>query len=265
MEGQCYKCGAKCHLSNTCTKNVTERHWYMDKRKTQDAQLMQAIGDTVSTVDDQSSVTGTTPATNGRNSLGTASQGAKIPSWQAQQVHRSGTIHTQNYVQTNKHIYDWILLNTCSLINLFYNQSCVCNVHQINTTLSLGTNAGMMTTNLKAELPGYCTVWFDLQAMTDALSFGNMARQYPIQYLQELDTFQIQLCNCVNIFGCEQGDNLYDLEGHLPQEDSQQTSSSQENFSPISATSHVQTIEENAKFPSPPPPPPPPPQEDSPT
>ena len=63
-----------------------------------------------------------------------------------------------------------------------------------------------------------------------------------------MDTFQVQLHDCVNIFSCEQGDNLYVLEGHQPQEDSQQIFSSQENVSPISVTSHVQTIEENTKF-----------------
>ena len=54
-------------------------------------------------------------------------------------------------------------------------------------------------TNLKAECPGYGTVWFDPQAMTNVLSFGNIAKQYPIQYLQELDTFQVQLSDCRNI------------------------------------------------------------------
>ena len=63
-----------------------------------------------------------------------------------------------------------------------------------------------------------------------------------------MDTFQVQLHDDINIFGGEQVDNLYVLEGHQPQEDSQQTSSSQDNVSPISVTSHVQTIEENAKF-----------------
>ena len=32
-------------------------------------------------------------------------------------------------------------------------------------------------TNLKAELPGYGTVWFDPQIMTNVLSFGNIAKQ----------------------------------------------------------------------------------------
>ena len=35
-------------------------------------------------------------------------------------------------------------------------------------------------TNHKAELPGYGTVWFDPQAMTNVLRFGNIAKQYPI-------------------------------------------------------------------------------------
>ena len=36
--------------------------------------------------------------------------------------------------------------------------------------LFLLTNAGVMTTNLKAELPGYSTVWFDPQPMRNVLS-----------------------------------------------------------------------------------------------
>ena len=114
--------------------------------------------------------------------------------------------------------------------------------------LTLMMNAGMMTINLKAELPSYGTVWFEPQAMTNMLSFGNIAKQYPIQYLQASDTFQVQLSNHINIFGCKQVDNLYVLEGNQPQEGSQQTPSSQENISQVPATLHVQTIEENTKF-----------------
>ena len=141
---------------------------------------MQANGDTTSSVNDQSSVMGTTPTTNGTNSQVTASQKANRPSWQGLQVHNSGTICTPSYVQTNKHMYDWILLDTCSLIDLFCNQSFVCNMHQVNTTLSLETNVGMMTKSLKTEFPSYSIVWFDPQAITNVLSFGNIAKQYPV-------------------------------------------------------------------------------------
>ena len=112
------------------------------------------------------------------------------------------------------HMHDWILLNTCSSIDLLCNQSFVCNVHQVNTMLSLVKNAGMMTTNLRAELPGYGTVWFNPQAMTNVLGLGNIAKQYLIQYLQESDTFEVQLSNHINIFGHKQVDNLYVLEGN---------------------------------------------------
>ena len=53
----------------------------MDKMKMQDVQLMQSHGDTMSAINDQSSITGTTPTTNSPNSQGTASQEANIPSW----------------------------------------------------------------------------------------------------------------------------------------------------------------------------------------
>ena len=52
-------------------------------------------------------------------------------------------------------------------------------------------------TNLKAESHSYGTVWFDPQAIDPYKS----------------DTFQVQLHNHINIFGCEQVDNLYVLDG----------------------------------------------------
>ena len=53
----------------------------MEKMKMQDAQLTQAGGVTMSTNDDWSTMTGTTPATNGSSSQGTTSQRANRPSW----------------------------------------------------------------------------------------------------------------------------------------------------------------------------------------
>ena len=121
MEGHCYKCGAKGHLNNTCTKNVPKGQWYMDKMKMQDVQFTQASGVTTSTDDDWSNMMGTTHTTNGSSSQGTSSQGANRPSWQGLQTHKSGTIYTHNYMRTNKHMYNWSLLDTCSLINLSCN------------------------------------------------------------------------------------------------------------------------------------------------
>ena len=82
--------------------------------------------------------------------------------------------------------------------------------------LSLATNAGLMMTNLKAELPRYGTMWFDPEAMTNVLSLGNIAKQYPVSYLQQSDKFQVQLSDWINIFDHEQVDNLYVLKGNQP-------------------------------------------------
>ena len=101
----------------------------MNKMETQDTQVMQASGVTISTDDDWSTVMGTTPTTNGSSSQGTASQGASRPSWQGLQIHKSVSIYTHSYAQTNKHMYDWIFLDTCSSINLFRNQFFVSNMH----------------------------------------------------------------------------------------------------------------------------------------
>ena len=85
-------------------------------------------------------------------------------------------------------------------------------------------------TNLKTGLPGYSTVWFESHTMTNVLSFGNIAKQYPIQYVQKLDTFQVQLSKHINIFGHEQVDNLYVLGGNQPQEGSKKIPHPKETF-----------------------------------
>ena len=71
----------------------------MDNMKMQDMQLTQASGVTMSTTNDQSTVAGTTPTTNGSSSQVTTSQRANRPCWQGLQIHNSGTIYTHSYAQ----------------------------------------------------------------------------------------------------------------------------------------------------------------------
>ena len=71
------------------------------------------------------------------------------------------------------HVHELISFVIGPLCNLY-------NMHQVSTMLSLAMNAGVMMTNLKAELPGYGTVSFDPQAMTNVLSFGTITKQYLI-------------------------------------------------------------------------------------
>jgi hypothetical protein len=48
--------------------------------------------------------------------------------------------------------------------------------------LNLATNAGNLTTNKKAILPGYGKVWYADTAMTNVFSLANMERKYRITY-----------------------------------------------------------------------------------
>ena len=200
----------------------------MDKMKGQDVQLTQASGVTTSTDGDWITI-GTTPTTNGSTSQGTASQGANRPSWQGLLTRVEPFIPTVMHKPTSTCIIGSSLIHVHQLIS-FVIYSFVHSMHQVNMTLSLATNAGVMITNLKAQLSGYGTVWFDPQATTNVLSCGNIAKQYPIRYLQESDTFQVQLSNCINIFGHEQVDNLYVLEGNQPRVGSPKPPSAQETF-----------------------------------
>ena len=54
--------------------------------------------------------------------------------------------------------------------------------------------------------------------------------------------------NQINIFGCEQINNLYALKGNQPREESTKTPLTPQNDPQVHATSHVQTVEENSKF-----------------
>ena len=98
MEGQCYKFGTKGHLSNTCTKDVPTGQWYINKMKAQEAQLMQTSGATTRLDNHQSTVTGTTPTTNGLSSQGTTSQEANRPADPQKWNHLYPQIHANQQV-----------------------------------------------------------------------------------------------------------------------------------------------------------------------
>ena len=124
-------------------------------------------------------MTGSTPATSCLTSQGTATQEADRPTCQCLQIHKSGTIYTHSYVPTNKNMYNWILLNTCSLINQFCNQSfveCAPSEHNVIPCNKCRSDDDKP----EGRIAWYGMEWFDSKAMTNVLSFGNVAKRYPI-------------------------------------------------------------------------------------
>ena len=72
----------KGRLSSKCTKDVPKGRWYIDKINAQNMQLMQASELKMSTDDDWSTITGSTPATQGSSSQGASIQEGIRPIWQ---------------------------------------------------------------------------------------------------------------------------------------------------------------------------------------
>jgi hypothetical protein len=58
----------------------------------------------------------------------------------------------------------------------------VTNIQQTDEELTLTTNAGVLQMNMKANVPGWGEVWFNLTAMMNIVSYAQMVSRYPVTY-----------------------------------------------------------------------------------
>jgi hypothetical protein len=58
----------------------------------------------------------------------------------------------------------------------------VTNIQQTDEELTLTTNAGVLQTKMKADVPGWGEVWFDPTAMTNIFSYAQMVNRHPVTY-----------------------------------------------------------------------------------
>ena len=76
----------------------------------------------------------------------------------------------------------WILLDNQSTENLFCNTSPFLNVRKGVRQLNVNCNAGVQTTKMVGELPGFDRVWVDKNAVANILSFPMVREKYNIKY-----------------------------------------------------------------------------------
>ena len=76
---------------------------------------------------------------------------------------------------------DCILLDSQSSVDLFCNPALVSNLTRSEQALHLSTNAGVLKTDLQAEVPGYGKVWYHPKAIANVFSLARMADKYRVQ------------------------------------------------------------------------------------
>ena len=68
----------------------------------------------------------------------------------------------------------WILLDNQSTIDVFCNKSLLRNVRTTDKQMDIHCNAGVTSTNLVGDLPGYGTVWYHPQGIANILSLSKV-------------------------------------------------------------------------------------------
>ena len=76
----------------------------------------------------------------------------------------------------------WILLDNQSTVDIFCNSDLLMNVRRVKSNMSIETNGGVLSTNMKGYLKGYGDVWFHPKAIANILALSNVIKKYRVTY-----------------------------------------------------------------------------------
>ena len=75
----------------------------------------------------------------------------------------------------------WILLDSQSTVDVFYNVRLLRNIRKVNRTLDIHCNAGVVSTDMVGYLPGYGTVWYHPTGIANILLLSRSSKIFTIK------------------------------------------------------------------------------------
>ena len=166
----CFKCGKKGHYSNQCkTKKENDTGaggtpTTNDEGRETGAQMLMAGVEEGEFDDEYETVVfhqdGQVSTNVVENVMGMLKQGKKLP-------------------------VDWILLDNQSTVDVFQNRKLLRNIRENSTYMDIHCNAGIVSTNLVGDLPGYGTVWYHPKGIANILSLSRLKEKYRVTYDSE--------------------------------------------------------------------------------
>jgi len=167
MEGSCYCCCKRGHLSSRCPeKSKPKSEWAANKTK-EVIHAQQVINWAAADNETVGSAQPSQPIMTRGNNYGIFSCSNLQKEYRMAQ-------------RAEDNMKNVILLDNQSTVDYFCNQNLVQDIGPSMQTMILQTNAGNKPTSYKAKVPNYGEVWFDIEGMANIFSFAKMEDKYHI-------------------------------------------------------------------------------------
>ncbi len=77
---------------------------------------------------------------------------------------------------------DWILLDNQSTVDVFYNDKLLQNIRKSDTSMDIHCNAGVTSTDMVGDLPGYGEVWYHPNGIANILSLARVKDKHRVTF-----------------------------------------------------------------------------------